>query len=136
MNENPPPIPSIHPAVPGIKQRHGCLTAWLILALIANSAVTIYYVVSLLAGGNGANMPTWALFLFFVASLGAVFCIVLLFRWRKVGFWGYAALGIFTILINLAIGMGALSLTSLVSIAVLYGVLQIGKTNKGWPQLE
>jgi hypothetical protein len=41
------------------------------------------------------------------------------------------------IIINLALGLGIFqSAVGLIGIAVLYGVLQIGKENKGWPQLE
>jgi hypothetical protein len=34
------------------------------------------------------------------------------------------------------LGLGVLSFVGLVGIAMLYGVLHIGKENKGWSQLE
>ena len=40
------------------------------------------------------------------------------------------------ILINISLGLGVLSFAGLVGIAILYGVLHIGKDNKGWSQLE
>jgi hypothetical protein len=39
--------------------------------------------------------------------------------------------------VNLSIGLGAGTvLAGLAGLLVLYGVLHIGKENKGWPQLE
>jgi hypothetical protein len=136
MIENPPQTPPIPPAVPATKQRHGCLTAFLILMIIANSLVSINYVVNLFISGSSGNTGTWFLLAFIIIGLCSVLCAILLFRWRKIGFWAYCGLGALAIILNLALGAGIISFTSLVSIAVLYGVLQIGKANKGWPQLE
>jgi hypothetical protein len=104
--------------------------------IIANSLVSILYVTYLLGSGNGSNLPAWSLFLLIILGIGSVICALMIFRWRKFGFWGYCLLGVLAIVINLALGAGLMSLLPLVSIAVLYGVLQIGKVNKGWPQLE
>jgi hypothetical protein len=129
----PPPAPSMQPAP---KQRHGCLTALLILMILANSYLTLSYTVNLIGSMNGASSLTWALVPLVFIALFSVICAILVFRWKKFGFWGYSILGVLVMVINLAMGAGAISFISLISPAVLFGVLHIGKENKGWPQLE
>ena len=136
MIENPPQTPPLPPAVPLTKQRHGCLTAFLIAMILANTYISISYVINLFSSGNFGNPQAWILLVSMIIGLCSILCAILLFRWRKIGFWAYCGLGILAIILNLALGAGAMSFISLVSIAVLYGVLQIGKANKGWPQLE
>jgi hypothetical protein len=119
------------------KQRHGCLTAFLIVMIIANSAA----VLKNLFGNNFAlqNSPNshWVLV---ALSIGAVFnmvCAVALFKWKKWGFWGFIISGIVAFIINATIGLGlGPSLLGLSGIAILYGVLHIGKENKGWTRLD
>jgi hypothetical protein len=39
--------------------------------------------------------------------------------------------------VNIAIGLGPLAaIGGIIGVSLLYGVLQIGKENKGWSQLE
>ena len=82
-------------------------------------------------------MPSWALV---VMGIGAVFnliCAIALFKWKKWAFWGFVVSSIVAFFVNLLIGIGiGQSLLGLVGIALLYGVLHIGKENKGWPQLD
>jgi hypothetical protein len=63
---------------------------------------------------------------------------VMLFLWKKWGFWGFIITSIGAFAINLSIGLGVgQSIAGLVGIAVLYGVLQIKKDNiSAWANLE
>lgn len=120
------------------KNRHGCLTAWLVLMLLGNSVTAVSY---LQAGGNIRqtlpNMPEWAIPVLIVASLFNVVCTIALFQWKKWGFWGFCATSIVALVVNLSIGLGiASALAGLLGVLLLYGVLQIGNENKGWVQLE
>jgi hypothetical protein len=111
------------------KQRHGCLTALLVVMIVANSAVALYYVFEGLA----------VFILGAILIIGAIFnvvCVIALLKWKKWGFWGCVASSIIALCLNLYMGLGPLSFLGLIGIAVLYGVLQIGKENKGWPQLD
>ena len=63
-------------------------------------------------------------------------CLIALFKWKKWGFWGLGMTAVVAFTINLSIGVGfGKALIGLVGFAVLYGVLQIGRDNKAWPQL-
>ena len=120
------------------KSRHGCLTAWLVLMIIANSATALTYLL-----GRGAiqgqlpDTPGWAFPVLTVFSFFNLACAIALFKWKKWGFWGFCASSVVALIVNLSIGLGiGTTLGGLVGVALLYGVLQIGKENKGWSQLE
>jgi hypothetical protein len=64
-------------------------------------------------------------------------CTIALFRWKKWGFWGFCVSSVVAIVVNLSGGLGIGSyLSGLIMIGLMYGVLQIGRENKGWPQLD
>jgi len=120
------------------KKRHGCLTAWLVLMIIGNSATAFTY----LFGGVGFSqafpgVPGWAMPLLVLMSIFNLVCSVALLRWKKWGFWGFAATTVFALILNLSFGLSVGSaLSGLLGIFILYGVLHIGKENKGWSQLD
>lgn len=120
------------------KQRHGCLTAWLIFMIVANSLAALFYLlVSSSIRQQLPNAPEW---LFPVMGIGGLFNLgfaIALFKWKKWGFWGFCASSIVAFTLNLTAGLGiGPSMLGLIGVAVLYGVLQIGKEDKGWPQLD
>jgi len=125
-----------------MKNRHGCLTAWLILMIVANSLSLLMYLV--MAAGEGEamreafpDMPVWAIPALIVLSAFNVACAIALFRWKKWGFWGFCATSAIGLPINLYLGVGVpQSIAGLLGVVLLFAVLHIGKDNKGWPQLE
>jgi hypothetical protein len=120
------------------KQRHGCLTAWLVLVIIANSLTAVGYLFArdaLAVGAPGA--PPWAFALLAVAAAANVVFAVAIFRWKRWGFYGLVGTSILALVANVAAGVNvAQALIGLVGPAVLFGVLQIGNERKGWNQLE
>jgi hypothetical protein len=106
--------------------------------IVANSAAALMYLFGSSAIKQSMpGMHSWALVVMGVFSVFNLVCAVALFKWKKWGFWGFIASSIVALFVNLSIGMGiGQSLLGLVGIALLYGVLHIGKENKGWPQLE
>jgi hypothetical protein len=120
------------------KTRHGCLTAWLILMILANSLTAI--TTPLLASAIRQNIPgfpgwvVWPISL--LALLNVVFAVAL-FNWKKWGFIGFCATSILALALNLYAGIGVgQSLLGLLGIVILYAVLQIGGEKKGWTHLE
>lgn len=120
------------------KKRHWSLTTWLVLMLIGNSlAVLTYMFDSSNVRQYYPTAPSWA---FPALTLGGILNIVFLialFRWKKWGFWGSVAIYPLGFIVNLQVGVdvGQL-LVGMSGLAILFGVLHIGKENKGWPQLE
>ena len=120
------------------KNRHGCLTAYLIVMIIANSLTGLLY----LFGADAIkerlpNMPNWAFPVLIAIAIINLICAFALFRWKKWGFWGFCISTAIVFVLNLAIGLSVASaIGGLLGVAILYGVLHIGKDNKGWPQLD
>ncbi len=122
-----------------IKQRHGCLTTYLVLAIIANSATALLYLLGkeALSRSSTQHIPDWAFPVLTAVCVFNVVCAIALFRWKKWGFWGLIASAAVALCVNVAIGLGPLAaISGLIGVLLAYGVLQIGKDNKGWSQLE
>jgi len=120
------------------KERHGCLTTYLVFVIIVNSSLSLLYLFGTeWLRQNSAGTPDWAFGCLAVGGVVNVLCAVALLRWRKWGFWGFVVSAVAIFIVNLSIGLGPSSvLAGAVGVALLYGVLQIGKENKGWPQLD
>jgi hypothetical protein len=120
------------------KQRHGCLTAFLILVIVVNSVTALFYLLS----GESVQQafpdaPGWFLPVLAVASIFNVICAIALFQWKKWGFFGFIGSSVLAFIVNLTLGLNIVQLfMGLAGVAVLYWVLQIGKEIKGWTQLE
>ena len=122
------------------KQRHGCVTAWLILMIIANSITAITY---LFMGDSVSHnlpnpIPQPMMLVLAIVGIANLTFSVLLFKWKKWAFWAFAGTGLITLGINLSIGLGiGMSLFGLAGAAILYGILQIKKDGiTAWDNLE
>jgi len=125
-------------AMPGSKRRNGWLTAYLCFMAIANAGTVLVY---LSAGdairSSSPGFPGWATPVLAAGALINLVCVIALFKWKKWGFWVLCATGVAAFVVNLIIGVSfGMGLVGLLGFVILYGVLQIGTDNKGWPQLE
>ena len=106
--------------------------------MVANAATALIYLLA--ADGirnNVPNMPEWAFPVLIVGGFFNLVCAIALFRWKKWGFWGFVVSAVVVFGVNLSIGVGPGSaLAGLIGVAILYGVLQIGKDNQGWSQMD
>ena len=75
------------------KKRGGCLTAWLIFMLTANSLLALYYLVYLSGVGLPLlDVPQWAIYILTVGTILNVVFAVAIVRWKKWGLYGFAAI--------------------------------------------
>ena len=120
------------------KQRHGCLTAWLVFVIAVNSLATLFYVLA--HDAIARNLPSgadWAVTVDTLLLAANVVFAIALFRWRRWGFLGLVATSLFAFVINLSVGLNlGQTLVGLLGPVVLFGVLQIGGERKGWTQLD
>jgi hypothetical protein len=116
------------------KKRHWFLTTWLILLAVGNIAVAIIYLLRLNAF---SYMPAWVIPVELVTVLFNLVGIIALFMWKRWGFWLLCGTCIISFIVNLSLGLSiGLSILGLIGLPVLFGILQIGRENKGWTQLE
>lgn len=119
------------------KQRHGCLTAWLVLMIIANSGLTLHY----LASGETVRrvnpaMPDWTLPVLIAGGLLNVAFAFALLQWKKWGFIGSASMAVVLFVVNLVSGFGPRSFGGLIGFAILYALLRLGGERNAWYRLE
>ena len=116
------------------KQRHGCVTAWLVLIIVVNSLITITYLfASDLITNNRSNVSTTMIVLLGILGVANIIFAVMLLQWQKFGFWGFIASSI-VVMIGIEVGQSVLGL---VGVAVLYIILHIKKDNvTAWDNLE
>jgi hypothetical protein len=106
--------------------------------LVANSLTMATY---LLAGDKIAakfpNAPRWLPYVLAVGCALNIIFTISVFRWKKWAFYGFCIVAGACFLINVSIGLPWYSaVLGLLGPALLYGVLQIGKEDKGWTQLK
>ena len=123
------------------KTRHGCVTAWLIFMIVANSLVAVMYFFNgsaITAALPGTDIsPVIIMILGLVGILNVVFA-VMLWKWNKLGFWGFVGSSVISFGINIAIGLGVgQSIFGLIGVGLLYAVLQIKQDQvSAWDHME
>lgn len=122
------------------KQRHGCVTAWLVLLLVANSltALTNLFASDFVMTGLPQVAPSYLVIILGAIGLVNVFFAYRLLKWKKDGFWGIALSSVAAVIINYYIGMGILlTISGLIGVGILFAILQITANGiSAWDNLE
>ncbi|PWF45500.1 hypothetical protein [Massilia glaciei] len=107
MDNNPyaPPATKLDGATSGERpdSRGGCLTAFLLLALLMNSGVAIAYIVSIVRGSMfGSALPPVGIVVFLcVAALVNVACSIAIWKWYRWGVYGFLAMALAALCVNI-----------------------------------
>lgn len=128
--------PTEPPLVPA--ERHGCLTAWLILMIIGNAATTVITPLSIVGMRQaGLQLSPVGIGVIVICAVANILFAIALFRWQRWGFYGFIATSAVGLITNLSLGLGiGQSVFGLVGIAILYWVLNMGGERKAWPRLK
>ncbi len=118
------------------RKRHGCLTVWLFLIIIANLLAIIVLATGMMSATEQLELPVWYVPVVILLSVIEIVFAVALFRWKKWGFWGFAVFTAASVIISAVNGDFYSVISGVISLAILYGVLNIGGENRAWPQLE
>ena len=121
------------------KEKHGCVTAYLVFMIIANAFSAIANIVMIEDVTRALNLDSsLPIILLCLLGVANIFFAFQLFQWKKMGFYGFAISAGITFIINLTIGNSiAMSLFGLAGIAILYAVLNIKKDGvDSWSQLD
>jgi hypothetical protein len=127
----------------GPKQMNGCVTAWLIIMIIANAlTVAIYLFINLMTSmvkeDPDIKLTTPVIILLVIIGLANVIFSFLLLKWNKTGFYGFIISSVGAFVINLYLGLGiGQACIGIIGFGVLYGVLQIKKDGiSAWENLK
>lgn len=122
------------------KERHGCATSWLILMIVLNSlgALSNFFLRDEIKHNLQRNIPDNMLIILGIIGILNVIFAIMIFRWKKLGFWGFTTTSIIVLAINLYLGLGIRqSLLGLIGIVILYAILHIKKNNiSTWESLD
>ncbi len=122
------------------KQRHGCVTAWLLVLIFATSFSTVLniFVGDIFSQSFPKEISNTFQILITVISICNVFLAISLFQWKKWAFWGLviSSMAMLGINLNIGVGIGRAGL-GLLGIVILYGLFQLKKDNvTSWSSLE
>jgi quinol-cytochrome oxidoreductase complex cytochrome b subunit len=126
-------------AEPGeAKQRHGCVTAWLIVMIVIYTLNMGYGLFAGFFKHDPIQMvPQWLLGLLTLICMLNILFAVFIFKWKKWAFWGFLATTFLTMGINYAVYGVRQALVGLFSLVILFITLQIKERGKsGWENLE
>lgn len=120
-----------------LKQRNGCITAWLWVVILINMAMAIFYAVSMFeAYSTEMALGFGICSIFGVANvLGAI----LLMRWNKIGFYLFLFSSLICAVVNVCVLKmpPSVAVSSLFAIIIWWAILQAKKDGKSaWSQLE
>lgn len=120
------------------KKRHGCLAVYLILLMIIGLlGAGLYFFAGNLIAISNPEIPPKLRPIFGIANLMIVLSAVALWLWKRWGFWLFVANGIGIGIINTSLTMSAFTaLMPVISILIMYGILNIGTERNGWRQLD
>ena len=95
---------------PGHRKRGGCLTAFLVLAMIANPIVALVYVAGQEFVKRGLpSAPDWEFPVLAVLATANFVCAIGMWNWKKWGVVGSLSLSALAFVINVIIGVPAQS---------------------------
>ena len=122
------------------KQRHGCLTAWLIYLMIASAIISYVFFFKNNDEMEKLQQKFSENIIFVIGSIGILnilFCYLIL-KWVKLGFWGLIVTNSIMMIIHIMNGSDLMRpVLGLSCIIVLYALLQIKKKNvSGWDNLN
>lgn len=122
------------------KQRHGCLTAWLIYLMITSAIISFVFFFKSNEELEKVQQNFSENIILIIGSIGILnilFCYLLL-KCVKLGFWGLITTNCIMVIIHLMIGSDLIRPTlGLSCVIVLYALLQLKKKNvSGWDNLE
>lgn len=110
-----------------LKQRNGCISFWLWIAIIVNMAMVIYYAVTMFSAYSSEAALGFGLCSIFGAV--NVLSAILLLRWNKIGFYMMVVSSIMAIVVNICVlKMEPIAMIgSLFAIVIWWAILQMKK---------
>jgi len=128
----------------GLKERHGCVTVWLVFMIIGDAIMAAIYfffwgqLMDMIPEESLDQMPDVSSTIMGVLVVLNLIFAVLMLTWKKIGFWGVAATTVLSTVLNISGGMDATqAVKGLFWVILLFGILQIPKNDvSAWKNME
>jgi len=105
--------------------RSGCLTALLVVMILANVVTGLLYLLLFARGQTIGNASLWAIGVLVLFSIVNVVSLISIWRWRKWGFFGFVFSVVVVFALNVSIGLPpAAAVVGLISPIVLFLLLR------------
>jgi len=122
------------------KERHGCVTAWIILMIFINALSSFAYLFARDLVRETMSDGSSYVAVFVLAAIGFlnIYYALMLFKWKKWAFWGFTITAFFTLVLNIYIGVELQqAILGITGIGLLWMILQIKKHGvSAWDNLE
>ncbi len=122
-----------------LKQRHGCVTAYLVFMIVINSLIALAYLFAnqFVLEETAGSSPAMIYALGIIGIANVVFA-VMLWKWKKIGFFGFIGTSLAAAALNIMMGVEISQIImGLVGIAILYAILQIKQDGRSaWENME
>ncbi|MDR1525907.1 MAG: hypothetical protein LBS79_11740 [Tannerella sp.] len=102
-----------------LKQRNGCLTAWIFIIMLVNAGIGIL----ILALQDNLDLSESDVTVQVLISLLIVICGILLLKWKRIGFYLMLTAYLAGIIYSLSTGGGMQSFSGILGIIILWGLL-------------
>ncbi|MBC7863649.1 MAG: hypothetical protein IAF38_11775 [Bacteroidia bacterium] len=122
------------------KLRHGFVTVFLIIGIVLNSIAVLLALLGkdLIRKTSEQEIPEYMFYLLALCALIKITAIILILKWKKIGFWLFALGAAGTFCFDMYFSFdGVKSILGLLGIGALFAVLQIRKFGKStWESLD
>jgi hypothetical protein len=122
-------------------KRHGCLTVWLLLSIAINAIIVLFFLLideRTLEKYTGGSFDDGDVAVSVILGLTDIVAVILLLKWRKIGYWLFVVSTVAGVIINIASGLPVMnSLSGFIGLAVLSAVLSCKADDvTGWDNLK
>ncbi len=121
--DSPPPFEPVG-EVERPPERGGCLTAFLILMIIANAGTILMYLAMGEKMMRSAHLPYYTPYIMSFFGVMNLIFTGLTYNWKKAGVIGIVVMAVITLLVNLYLGVGPTSFLGLIGVIILIALIQ------------
>jgi hypothetical protein len=109
------------------KNRGGLITVWLCLMLLSNITVALIYLLLIPLIPTSAStlgISAWVFYALGALSAVNVIFTILMFRWKRIGFFGICGMAVIAFAINVYMNVGINSLVGLAGPVILWLIIR------------
>jgi len=123
-----------------VRERHGCVTAYLAFMVIVNAITSLVYIFlgEVIVESSRVPISSFTFAVLMIVSLSNIAFALSLLKWKKWGFYGSIVSSIIGLLINTNLELPLeQTVLGLLGVGILFAILQIKQNGKSaWEHME